>query len=102
MSNYARNSNLKNAAGVHTSKFVKKSDLASLKSNVDNLDIDKLKSVPIDLSEVSNVVKNEVIKKDVYYEFVKKFNTIQTNDICNLVEKSDYNIKIDSIEKKMP
>ena len=85
MSNYATKSDLKNATGVDTSKFAKKIDLASLKSNVDKLDIDKLKYVPnglsrlknkidkldirklettpIDLSKLSDVVKNAAVKK---------------------------------------
>ena len=46
LSNYATKADLKNATGVDTSKFDKKVDLANLKSNVDKLDIDKLKNVP--------------------------------------------------------
>ena len=46
LSNCATKADLKNAAGVDTWKFAKKVDLASLKSNVDKLDIDKLKNVP--------------------------------------------------------
>ena len=46
LSNYATNADLKNATGADTSKFVKKVDLASLKSNVGKLEIDKLKNVP--------------------------------------------------------
>ena len=46
LSNYATKTDLKNAAGVDTLKFTKKVDVASLKSNVDKLDIDKLKNVP--------------------------------------------------------
>ena len=46
MSNYATKADLKNATGVNTSKFAKKVDLAHLKSNVDESDIDKLKKVP--------------------------------------------------------
>ena len=41
-------------------------NLSSLKSKVDKLDVDKLVPVPIDLSKVSNVVKDDVVKKDVY------------------------------------
>ena len=46
LSNYATKANLKNVADVNTSKFDKKFDIASLKSNLDKLDIDRLKSVP--------------------------------------------------------
>ena len=48
MPNYATKFDLKNAAGVHTSKFAKKADLASLKSDIDKLDIDKLVKVPVE------------------------------------------------------
>ena len=47
LSNYAAKADLTNATGVGTSKFAKKVDLASLKSNLDKLDIDKLKNVQI-------------------------------------------------------
>ena len=50
MSNYATKADLKNAIGVATLKFAEKVDLASLKSNVDKLYIDKLKNVPTNLS----------------------------------------------------
>ena len=43
LSNYVTKGDFKNVAGVDTSKFAKKVDLGSLKSNVDKLDIDKLK-----------------------------------------------------------
>ena len=88
LSNYATKSYLKNATGVDTSKFTEKVDLASLKSNVDKLDIDRLKNVstdlnnlkskvdkldndifapaPVDLSKLSNVLKNDVVKKEMY------------------------------------
>ena len=42
LSNYATKADLKNSTGVHISKFAKKINLASLKSNVDKLDINKL------------------------------------------------------------
>ena len=66
---------LKNATGVDRSNFPKKVDLASLKSNVDKLknvpSIDELVHVPVDLSKLSNVVENDVVKKDVYNAKIK-------------------------------
>ena len=50
-----------------------------MKSKVDELDTGKLKATPFELSKLSNVVKNEVIKKTVYDELVKKFNAIDTS-----------------------
>ena len=105
-SNYSTKADFKIAAGVDTLKFVKKVDLASLKSNVDKLDFDKLKTVPIDLSKLSNVVKNEVVKKTVYDKLVTKVNNIDT---CEFVlktkcdtNKSDLEKKINDANKKNP
>ena len=53
-----------------------KTNLANLKTKVDKLDTDKLKTVPVDLSELSNVVKNEVVKKTEYNKSVNKVNNI--------------------------
>ena len=55
-----------------------KNDLGSLKFDVDKLDIAKLKTDPLHLSNLSNVVKDDVVKKIVYHELVKKANSIQT------------------------
>ena len=54
---------LKNVTGIDTSKLAAKSDLASLKTEVDKIDVDKLKTVSVDLSKLSNVVNNDVVKK---------------------------------------
>ena len=54
LSNYATKTDLKNATGIDTSSFAKKVDLASLKSNVGKLDIDKLKNVPSGLSNLKS------------------------------------------------
>ena len=67
----------------------KKTNLASLKSDFDRLEIDKLKTSPVDLSELSNVLKNEVVKKDVYNKLVKKVNFIKTTDTSDLVKKAE-------------
>ena len=60
--NYATKTDLKNATGVDMSQLASKSDLASLKAEVDKIDVDKLKTVPVDLSKLSNVANN-VVKK---------------------------------------
>ena len=56
-SNYATKTDLKNATGVDNSSFAKKVDLASLKSDADKLDIDKLKNIPINLSNLKSKVE---------------------------------------------
>ena len=71
MSDYATKSDLKSAAGIDTSKYAKMSDLASLKSDVGELDIGKLKTVTDDLSKLTNTLKSDVVKK-LYDELVKK------------------------------
>ena len=56
-----------------------------MKSKVDKLDIGKLENSPIDLSKLSNVVKDDVVKKTEYTELLKKVNNISTTDTTTLV-----------------
>ena len=65
---------------------------------IDKLDIDKLATVPVDLSKLSNVVRNDVVKKTDYYKLVTKLDNIDTS---GLVKKTDYNTKITEIEGKI-
>ena len=64
LSNYAAKTNLKNVTHVDTSNFALKTNLASLKTEVDKLDIDRSVPVPVDLSKMSDVVKNDIVKKN--------------------------------------
>ena len=64
-----------------------------MKSKADNLDVDKLALAPVDLSKLSDVVKNIVVKKTEYNVLVKKVYAIQTTDTSDLVKKIDYNTK---------
>ena len=64
LSNYAKKTDIKSISYVDTSSFALKSNLASLKTAVDKLDINKLVPVPVDLSKLSDVVKNDVAKKN--------------------------------------
>ena len=97
LSNFAAKVDLKNATDVDTSKLAQKVDLANLKSDVDKLDINKLKSIPtclnslkgkvdkldvgnlettqVDLNKLSNVVESDVIKKTECNALVKKVNS---------------------------
>ena len=63
LSNYATKTDIKNISHVDTSSFALKSNLASLKTEVDKLDIDKLKLVSVDLSKLNDVVKMMLLKK---------------------------------------
>ena len=64
LSNYATKTDLKNVTHVDASSFALKTNLASLKTEVDKLDIGKLATVPVDLSKLSDLAKNEVVKKN--------------------------------------
>ena len=66
LSNYATKTDLKNITHIDTSGFALKTNLANLKTEIDKLDTDELKTIPADLSKLSNVAKNEVIKKTEY------------------------------------
>ena len=70
---------LKKATGVDTSKLAAKSDLTSLKDELDKTGEDKLKTVPVDLRKLSNVVNNEIVKKIVRDKLVPKVNNIDTS-----------------------
>ena len=63
LSNYAMKVNLKGRKCTDTSTLASKADLARLKTKADDLDVDKLKPAPVDLSELSNVVDNDDVKK---------------------------------------
>ena len=93
---YATKPDLKNA-GTDTSNFALKSNLSSLKTEVDKLDIDKLKPVPTELSKLSNIVKNNVVKKIVYNKLVAKVNNVDTS---GFVLKTKYHRDKSDIEKK--
>ena len=98
MSNYATKADLKNATGADTSKFAKKVDLANLKSNVDKLDIDKLKNVPTNLRNLkSKVDKLDVDKLVPVPVDLIKLSGVVKNDV---VKKYVYNAKIKTIEEK--
>ena len=111
LSNYATKADLKNATSVDTSDLAKMVNLANLKSEVYNLDIGKLQTTHVDLSRLSDVVKNEVVKKTVHDELVKKVKAIKSTsnlvkykstqlDTRNVVKTSDYDTKLDEIENE--
>ena len=87
LSNYATKTDLKNVSRMDFSSFALKSNLASLKTEVDKLDIDKLVTIPADLIKLSHVVKNDVAKKTEYNKLVTKVDNIDTT---NFVKKNKY------------
>ena len=124
LSNYATKADLKNVTGLDTSKLALKSNLANLTAEVDKIDLDKSNTVPVDLSKLSNVVNNDVVKKTVHDKSVAKVNNIDISgsvsktkydkknkisdankkipDTKGLVKKTDYNSKITVLENKIP
>ena len=64
LSNYATKTYIKNISHIDTSSFALKSNLASLETKVDQLGTDKLMPVPVDLSNLSDIVKNDVVNKN--------------------------------------
>ena len=79
LSSYATKANLKNVTYVDVGSFASKMNLVSLKTEVDKLDIDKLTPVLNDLAKLSNVVKNDVVKKTEYNKLVANVDNIDTN-----------------------
>ena len=82
---------------VDVSNFALKSNLASLKTEVDKLDIDTLAPVPNDLARLSNVVKNDVVKKTEYDKLVTKVDNIDTT---GFVLKTTYDADKSDLETK--
>ena len=104
LANYATKTDLKNVSHVDVSNFALKSNLSSLKTEVNKLYIGKLVPVPVDLSELSDAVKNDVIRKTEYNKLLTK---VDSSDTTNFVKKnkyekdgSDFEDKINKIDKK--
>ena len=99
LSNYATKTDIKNILHIDTVSFALKPNLASLKTEGDKLDIDKLVPAPVDLSKLSGVVKKDVVKKTVYDKLVVKVNSINTS---RFVLKIKYDRDKSEIENKIP
>ena len=117
-----KKTDIKNIFHIDASSFALKSNLASLETEVDKLDSDKLVPVPVDLSKLSDIVKKDVVKKTVYDKLVAKVNNVDTSEFvlqtkydtekaelenkipntCRLVKKTDCNPKNTEIEGKIP
>ena len=103
LSNYATKANLKGATGIKRCMFASKTDLASLKTKVDDVDGDKTKTVPVNLGKLSNAVNNGVVKKPLYNQLVTKVNAIDTKtpSTSRLVTKRRYDSDKHALEKKI-
>ena len=120
LSNYATKTDIKDISHVDTSNFELKTNLASLKTEFDKLDIVELVPIPVDLSKLSDVGKNDVVKKDVFDKLFTKVNNIDTSrfalktkqekselenkipDTSGLDKNTNYNTKITELENKIP
>ena len=99
LSNYATKTDAKNISHVDTSSFALKSNLASLKTEVDKLDIDKLVPVLVNFSKLIDVLKNDVVKKTAYNKLVAKVNSIDTR---RFALKTNYDADKKELENKIP
>ena len=79
--------------------FALKINLANLKTEFDKLDINKLVAVLTDLSKLSNVVKNDVVKKTVFDKLVAKVDAINTSDFYS---KTKYDTDKSKLENEIP
>ena len=127
LSNYATKKDINYITHVDVSGFASKTNLAVLKTEVDKIDVDKLKTVPVDLAKLSNVVKNDVVKKTDYNTKVTSIESqiagVTKNTLDNLgditklkaidtssfvlktklaSDVSDLENKIDTVDKKIP
>ena len=123
LTNYATKNDLKNLTHVDVSSFASKTNLATLKTEVDKIDTDKLKTAPTDFAKLTNAIENDVVKKTDYNTKVTsieaqivtkntvdnladiaKIKAIDTNSFVNRTKFSaDTNAlddKIDGVEKK--
>ena len=125
LSNYATKKDINDITHVDVSGFASKTNLAALKTEVDKIDVDKLKTVPVDLAKLNNVVNSDVVKKTDYNTKVTSIesqiagltkNTVdnladitklKTVDTSNFVSKTKFTAdtntlenKIDDVEKK--
>ena len=118
LTNYATKDDVKNITHVDVSSYALKTNLAALKTEVDNIDIEKLKTVPDDLAKLSNVVKNDAVKKTDYNTKVTSIETqiagvtknttdnlsditkLKAVDTSNFVLKTELTSDVNTLEKK--
>ena len=105
LSNYATKKDIKDITDVDTSSYALKTNLANLKTEVYKTDTDKLKTVPDNLVKLSNVVKNDIVKKTTYNTLKNKIDAIDTSGFVTRTKfTTDTNAlddKIYKVEKKL-
>ena len=90
LANYTTKDDVKNVTHIDVSSYATKTNLAALKSEVDKIDVYKLKATPTDLAKLSNVVKNDVVKKTDYNTKVTSIKSqaagVTKNTLDNLAD----------------
>ena len=90
LTNYATKTDLKNITHVDTSSYALKTNLAALKSEVDKIDIDNLKTAPVDLAKLTGAVENDLVRKTDYNTKVTSIETqiagLTKNTVDNLAD----------------
>ena len=99
LSNYATKTDIKNISHADASSFALKENLVNLKTKNVKLDIGKLVPVPVDLSELSDAVKNDAVKVTPYDKLIAKVNNIDTS---RFVLKTKYDNDKSKLENKIP
>ena len=98
LTNYATKQDIKDITHVDTSSFASKTNLAALKTEVDKIDTDQLKTVPDDLAKLCNVVKNDVVKKTDYNALKTKVDAIDTS---NFVSRTKFTTNTNALDDKI-
>ena len=98
LTNYATKNDLKNITHVDVSSFASKTNLASLKTEVDKLDVGKLKTAPVDLAKLTNAVENDLVKKTVYNTKVTSIEAQITGLTKNTVDNLADITKLNAID----
>ena len=90
LTNYTTKTDLRNITHVDVSSFASKTNLAALKTELDKIDVDKLKTTPVDLAKLTNAVENDLVKKTDYNAKVTSIEGqiagITKNTIDNLAD----------------
>ena len=127
LSNYATEKDINDITHVDVSGFASKTNLAALKTEIDKIDVDKLKTAPTDLAKLTNAVENDLVKKTVYNTKLTSIESqiagVTKNTLDNLrditkikaIDTSSFALKtklasdvtalenkIDTVDKKIP
>ena len=98
LTNYATKDDVKNITHVDVSSYATKTNLAALKSKVDKIDVGKLKAVPVDFVKLTNVVKNDVIKRTDYNTKVTRIETKIADLTKNTSDNLAYITKLKAVD----